>query len=865
MKNKDYWKKRFEQLENASHQKGVEFYQNLDNQFVYAESQIDKEIRSWYQRFAINNNVSIAEAKKMLSKQELKELKWTVNEYIKYGEENALDGMFMKQLENASARYHISRLEALKLNTQCIIEKLYGNQTDKISDFIKDIYSDNMFHTMYELQKGFNVGWNFSGIDEKRLEKLISKPWAVDGVNFSERIWTNKKKLMNELNNELTSMCLTGKSPDKAVENIAKKMKVAKSRAKSIVYTESSYFQSQSDRDTLEKFGCEKYEIVATLDSHTSEVCQSMDGTVFDLKDYEVGVSAPPFHPYCRTVIVPAFEDDFIVSERAARDEETGKTYFVPDNITYPEWKKAFVDGDHDGFVEVSKEGKKHFSKSKPKVEKTKLLNKFGEEITFDFKNNDDKYSLSNEIIEKLSNQYNTRLQRVTIGAEKAGGDVQISGAVMRLNSTQASVAIHEFAHTLANSNADKYKLTNDVEFWKEIKKVYRQYHKDVDKLQDSSRWISSYEHSSRKIDEFMAEAFTHAKLRELGIDVPSRYGDDYTYSQKVLDIVDKYFKKDIIDDTIKVKKEVLDINNFPNAFTSKREINNTQTMIDYINNLENVNDKVLKLYNNMGKMENIETQGIPFKITHGKNDALSLTYNSYSKEIVDVKLNIPKLTGDNLNGQIGTTLHEEMHYIDFMNRKDTKTYSSYFSTQQKGLVDVVRKKNDYVGEEAIKIFNQFKDEYKNISNKLYQEYQTKINELTDDYVSKFGTARGSSFTLPTQKYKELNKLTKKLRTERDSMIDYEIRNAMGGNIGNLQDIYDALSGGSLRDRGKVLFGHGSRYYMSIDSRVQEIVANYASLSITRPDLIEILKKDYPQLVDELDKYIDELLKKVGV
>lgn len=694
MKNKDYWKKRFEQLESASHKKGVEFYQNLDNQFVYAESQIDKEIRSWYQRFAINNNVSITEAKKMLSKQELKELKWTVKEYIKYGEENALDGMFMKQLENASARYHISRLEALKLNTQCIIEKLYGNQTDEITDFIKDVYSDNMFRTMYELQKGFNVGWNFSGIDEKRLEKLILKPWSVDGVNFSERIWTNKKKLMNELNNELTSMCLTGKSPDKAVENIAKKMKVAKSRAKSIVYTESSYFQSQSDRDTLEKFGCEKYEIVATLDSHTSEVCQSMDGTVFDLKDYEVGVSAPPFHPYCRTVIVPAFEDDFIVSERAARDEETGKTYFVPDNITYPEWKKAFVDGDHSEFVEVSKGGKKHFTKSKD------------EEISFDFKNNDD---------------------------------------------------------------------------------------------------------------------------------------------------------------TIKVEKEVLDIKNFPNTFTSKREIKNTQTMIDFINNLENVNDKVLKLYNNMGKMENIETQGIPFKITHGKNDALSLTYNSYSKEIVDVKLNIPKLTGNNLNGQIGTTLHEEMHYIDFMNRKDTKTYSSYFSTQQKGLVDVVTKKNDYVGEEATKIFNQFKDEYKSISNKLYQEYQTKINELTDDYVSKFGTARGSSFILPTQKYKELNKLTKKLRTERDSMIDYEIRNAMGGNIGNLQDIYDALSGGSLRDRGKVLFGHGSRYYMSIDSRVQEIVANYASLSITRPDLIEILKKDYPQLVNELDKYIDELLKKVGV
>lgn len=693
MKNSNYWKKRFKQLEAASFQKGVKYYQVLDNQYVVAQGQIEKEIRSWYQRFAVNNNVSIAEAKKMLSKQELMELKWTVNDYIKYGEENSIDGMFIKQLENASAKYHISRLEALKLNTQAIIEKLYGNQTDEITDLIKNVYNDNMFHTMYELQKGFGIGWNFSGIDEKKLEKLISIPWTVDGTNFSDRIWQNKKKLLNELSNELTSMCLTGKSPDEAIKNISKKMNVSKSRAKSIVYTETSHFQSLSDRDTLKEFGCEKYEILATLDSHTSEICREMDGKVFDLNDYEVGVSAPPFHPYCRTVIVPSFEDDFDVSERAARDEETGKTYFIPEDIKYHEWEEAFVKGNHEGYIEFSKNGKNHFVKPKPK-------------------NN-----------------------LVNIG----------------------------------------------------------------------------------------------------------------------------------IDDTIKVEREILDVENFPNAFISKREVKNTQTMIDYINKLENADGKVLKLYNSMGKMENIETQGIPFKITHGKNNALSLTYNSYSKEIVDVKLNIPKLTGDNLSGQIGTTLHEEMHYIDFMNRKDTKTYSSYFSTQQKGLVDIVAKKNDYVGEEATKIFNQFKDEYKNISNKLYQEYQTKINELTDDYVSKFGTARGSSFTLPTQKYKELNKLTKKLRTERDSMIDYEIRNAIGGNIGNLQDIYDALSGGSLRDRGKVLFGHGSRYYMSIDSRVQEIVANYASLSITRPDLIEILKKDYPQLVDELDKYVDELLKKVGV
>ena len=421
MKNSAYWKKRYEQLEKASFQKGVQFYQRLDDQYVIASNQIDKEIRAWYQRFATNNKVSITEAKKLLNNQELKELKWTVNEYIKYGEENSIDGMFMKQLENASARYHISKLEALKLNTQCIIEQLYGNQTDQMTSFIKDVYTDNMFHSMYELQKGFNIGWNFSGIDEKKLEKLISKPWAVDGVNFSDRIWQNKQKLINELNNELTSMCLTGKSPDIAIENIAKKMDVSKSRAKALVYTESSYFQSQSDRDTLKDFGCEKYEVLATLDSITSEICREMDGKVFDLNDYEVGVSAPPFHPHCRTVIVPAFDDDFDIGERAARDAD-GKTYYVPDDITYPEWKRAFVDGEHEGYTEFTKEGKKHFEKKNSSgiinlddiswkdfefnsrfSSKQESINYFTEELGIGFKDSK-KYPINENMIVQMSN-----------------------------------------------------------------------------------------------------------------------------------------------------------------------------------------------------------------------------------------------------------------------------------------------------------------------------------------------------------------------------------------------------------------------------------------------------------------------------
>ena len=83
----------------------------------------------------------------------------------------------------------------------------------------------------------------------------------------------------------------------------------------------------------------------------------------------------------------------------------------------------------------------------------------------------------------------------------------------------------------------------------------------------------------------------------------------------------------------------------------------------------------------------------------------------------------------------------------------------------------------------------------------------------------------------------------------------------MGGGVNQLQDIYDALSSGNYRDMGIVKYGHGSKYYNNINTKVKEIVANFSSLSISRPDLIEMLKKDKPKLVEELNNLIDEMLR----
>ena len=87
----------------------------------------------------------------------------------------------------------------------------------------------------------------------------------------------------------------------------------------------------------------EKYEILATLDGRTSEICRDMDGKVFGIKDYEVGTTAPPFHPNCRSTTVPYFDDEFTEGEqRAARDGD-GETYYVPADLKYKDWERKFL------------------------------------------------------------------------------------------------------------------------------------------------------------------------------------------------------------------------------------------------------------------------------------------------------------------------------------------------------------------------------------------------------------------------------------------------------------------------------------------------------------------------------------------
>ena len=344
-RNGEYWSGRFLYLEKVQSNKNIEYFHNLEKQYNEAVQTVTNDINNWYMRFAENNKITFTEAKRLLNAKELKEFKWTVEEYIQKGKENALNKQWVKQLENVSARVHINRLESLRIQMQNQVEVLMGNELDDISNLITDIYQDTYYRSIFEIQKGFGVGSSFAKLDTKLIENYIHKPWTPDGKNFSERIWgTHRPQLVRELETTLTQSVIRGEQPKKIAAKIAKRFEVNKHQAENLVLTETAFFKSKSTLDGFREMGVKEYQNDATLDNKTSDICQHIDGTHFLVSEYKPGITAPPFHNRCRTVAIPYFNDEFTVNEtRAARDKD-GDIYSVPGDIKYAEWKNKYVE-----------------------------------------------------------------------------------------------------------------------------------------------------------------------------------------------------------------------------------------------------------------------------------------------------------------------------------------------------------------------------------------------------------------------------------------------------------------------------------------------------------------------------------------
>lgn len=339
--NGAYWRKRAIELAEKQKQEDDDLCLRFHREYERILHELDKEISIFYARYAANESVSMADARRLLRDAELEDFRMSLDEF----RDKALAGGFDKELEEVYLRSRISRLQALQTQVELRMMELFGSQRDVLRDHLQERYTDTYYRTVYAVSQQADVASTFARIDPQTIERILAVPWL--GSEFSSRIWADKDKLLRELTQTLSRGLVRGDSLDRMTKEFAKRMSVSESRAAVLIHTESAHMAAEAAEQGYRETGVQSYRFEAALDLKTCSVCGALDQREFPLAEHETGINYPPLHPRCRCTTVPVTEFR-IGSKRAARNPATGKTEYVEKKLTYEEWRKKYVEENAD-------------------------------------------------------------------------------------------------------------------------------------------------------------------------------------------------------------------------------------------------------------------------------------------------------------------------------------------------------------------------------------------------------------------------------------------------------------------------------------------------------------------------------------
>ncbi|MBC6360565.1 minor capsid protein [Lactobacillus apis] len=333
----DYWKRRFLYEKEQQLQNTAEYEAAMRARLKEVEHVLEQEVDYWLKRYAANQEITIKDARKILSTIGTRDWHMTLKEF----KAKAKAGGFDKELDAEYFRSQLSRLENIDEQLTSLLAQYATSESDKLESSLVNQYQQTYMHSIYltQLEKA-KLSSNFANVNEYQVKAIVHKPWR--GSDFSKRIWKSyTETLPNELGDALLRGSVLGHSHEQIFKMMRQRLKdVEDYQLHRLIITEMGHVAETATADAYKEEGVERYQYLATLESHTCDECAHLDEKVFDLKDKVEGLNYPLIHPYCRCTTMPYIEGLPDVKDRWARDPETGKGYYV-DNMDFETWKNA--------------------------------------------------------------------------------------------------------------------------------------------------------------------------------------------------------------------------------------------------------------------------------------------------------------------------------------------------------------------------------------------------------------------------------------------------------------------------------------------------------------------------------------------
>lgn len=319
MNSKEYWRKREDEALTKYKKSEAEYDKEIERIYADMLDRCNEQINAFYGKYAKAEGISIAEAKKRVKTADIKEYERKAAKYVRDaeldrkangGKTNKKGYYFSPKAEEEMRLYNtmmkINRLEMLKANIG--LETIRGH--DELDKFMGEILQGR---TQEELERQ-------AGILGKSVKNSAKYAHTIPNASFhnatfSDRIWQYQDLMREDLSKILSRGLIQGKNPRAIAKDLRKYWYGNDPKTKGgavycmerLMRTEMARVQTEAQKQSFERNGFEQYEFIANSDC--CDICKSLDGKHFKVKDMMPGENAAPVHPHCRCSVA-AYSDD---------------------------------------------------------------------------------------------------------------------------------------------------------------------------------------------------------------------------------------------------------------------------------------------------------------------------------------------------------------------------------------------------------------------------------------------------------------------------------------------------------------------------------------------------------------------------
>lgn len=250
---------------------------------------VRRDIESFYGRYAIDEGVSISEARRRASATDINSTMDRIERLCDAG----LGDRAMQEVRLLELTMTVNRLENLRANIGLSVLEGYDRLERQYGAMLTERTADEIERRAHEL-----------GLRQAHLnyDQIVKNPMGQ--ANYLDRLWANQEYFRSDIEKALKQAMIGGKSLDELAKDIQKKFGGAEYQAKRLLRTEVKRVETEAFKELMLENGI-KYYKYATVDSNACAECKHMNGRRYKVENLEAGVNAPPLHPNCRCSTIP--------------------------------------------------------------------------------------------------------------------------------------------------------------------------------------------------------------------------------------------------------------------------------------------------------------------------------------------------------------------------------------------------------------------------------------------------------------------------------------------------------------------------------------------------------------------------------